>query len=44
MSQKTGNTIIIVIVILLNLWLLSGGHSGRGQDYIEAQNNNTGSP
>lgn len=39
MSQKVGNALIIIIVILLNLWLMGGGHpsGGRGSDYEEMQ-------
>lgn len=39
MSQKVGNTLIVVVVILLNLWLMGGGSpsGGRGTDYEEIQ-------
>lgn len=44
-SQRTGNAIIIIIVILINIWLMtSGWHSGRSQDYNESQNTDQGSP
>ncbi|WP_157054106.1 hypothetical protein [Paenibacillus sp. D9] len=38
MSQRAGNTLIIIAIILLNLILMtSGGGSGRGADYYETQ-------
>lgn len=47
-SQRTGEIIIVVIIVLLNIWIYTsgGGHSGRGQDYYESQTDadNRGSP
>lgn len=37
MSQRTGNIIIVVIFILLNLLVLGGSFGGRGHDYNEVQ-------
>lgn len=37
MSQRTGNIIIVVIFILLNLLVLGGGYGGRAHDYNEIQ-------
>lgn len=39
MSQKAGNTLIIIAIILLNLILMTSGGGGRGQDYSETQEN-----
>jgi len=38
-SQKVGNTLIVIVVILLNLWLMGSGKpsGGRGSDYEEIQ-------
>lgn len=36
-QEKAGNIIIVIIVIFLNLWLLSGTHQGRSMDYQESQ-------
>lgn len=33
--------VIVIVIILLNLWLMGGGHSGRGQDYYEEQTDST---
>jgi hypothetical protein len=36
-SQRTGEIIIVAIIILLNLWLLgSGAYGGRSTDYQES--------
>jgi hypothetical protein len=39
MSQKVGNALIVISVILLNLWLMGSGSpsGGRGTDYEEIQ-------
>lgn len=37
MSMRTAGIITVIVVIALNLWLMGGGHSGRGQDYYEYQ-------
>lgn len=39
MSQKVGNALIVIAVILLNLWLMGSGSpsGGRGSDYEEVQ-------
>lgn len=39
MSQRTGEVLFWIIVIVLNLVVMSlGGHGGRGSDYQEYQN------
>jgi hypothetical protein len=39
LSQKAGNALIVIAVILLNLWLMGDGtpSGGRGTDYEEVQ-------
>ena len=37
MKQRTAEVLIVIAFILLNLWLMSDGHGGRGQDYYEYQ-------
>ncbi|QHT60675.1 hypothetical protein GXP70_12475 [Paenibacillus lycopersici] len=37
MSQRAGTVLIVIIIILLNLYFMSSGHGGRGQDYYETQ-------
>jgi hypothetical protein len=37
MKQRTLEILTVIAIILLNFWLMSGGHGGRGQDYYEDQ-------
>lgn len=37
MKMRTAMILTVIIVVALNLWLMGGGHSGRGQDYYEYQ-------
>ena len=37
MSMRSVGIITVIVVVALNLWLMGGGHSGRGQDYYEEQ-------
>lgn len=41
MKQRTAEVLIVIAIILLNLWLMGGGHGGRGQDYYEYQTDDT---
>ena len=37
MSERTGIILFWIIIILINIFLLAGGHGGRGSDYQEYQ-------
>jgi hypothetical protein len=41
MNMRTLGVITVIALIVLNLWLMGGGHSGRGQDYYEYQTDDT---
>ncbi|MFC3797893.1 MULTISPECIES: hypothetical protein [unclassified Cohnella] len=41
MSMRAWSIITVIVFLALNLWLMGGGHSGRGQDSYEYQTDDT---